>query len=119
MSESNILIFSPLLISAILILSIDLKKMLAANPSTPLLSIEAVKNQVVKASAYDMQEYGRLLKSDIEIYVGFFLIACIFIGRTNMIGVFSFWQMMRVRYMMSVQTQMAFSRLDQSTQVYL
>ena len=66
-----------------------------------------------------MQEYGRLLKSDIEIYVGFFLVACIFIGRTNMIAVFSFWQMMRVRYMMSIQTQMAFSRLDQSTQVYL
>lgn len=119
LSPKSFFIHTPLMISAALILSIEFKKMLTKNPATPVISMPFVKSWVEKGSNQAMQEYGRFVRADLEIYVGFFITGLIFFGQSNFVNVFLFWQMMRMRYMMNQQTQMAFSRLDQKMVLYL
>jgi hypothetical protein len=49
-----------------------------------------------------------------EIYVGIYLVLGIFIGGSTLMSAIMYWQMVRLRYMVSVPTQLAFQRLDQS-----
>ena len=58
-----------------------------------------VKTYIEKGSNQAMQEYGRFVRSDLEIYVGFFITGLIFFGQSSFVNVFLFWQMMRMRYM--------------------
>ena len=69
----------------------EFKKILDVNPNTPGLSIGAVKDNIMRGSGIDIQDAGRVLKHDIEIYVGIYLVVGIFIGASNMIGAFSYW----------------------------
>ena len=109
----------PLILSCILTLCSDFKKMLDAAPNTPLISHPTVKQYILKGAASDLQDYGRRVKADLEAYAGFYLIVTALIGRGGFVGVFFYWQMQRMRYMMSPQLQSAFSRLDKQIQVYL
>ena len=54
MIPSNILTMMPLLISAALFLCLEFKKMLDANPSTPVLSIGSVQNYITKGAKVDI-----------------------------------------------------------------
>ena len=82
---------TPLLIYSALALSTEFKRILDKKPNTPILSSEFVKSWVVKGSAPAVQDYGRCIKADTEIYVGIYIIALIFIGGSNMLNVFMFW----------------------------
>ena len=53
------------------------------------------------------------------MYCGFYLIGMLFLGGANIMGVVLFWQMQRMRYMVSMPLQMGFSRMDQNIQGYL
>ena len=56
-----------------------------------------------------------MIKGDIEVYAGFYLIASIFIGGgSSLIGAMFYWQMMRMRYMMSPAIQASFGKVDNS-----
>lgn len=114
MTASNVLVMSPLLISAGLFLCIEFKKMLDANPSTPLLSNGMISGYIIKGASTEIQDMGRIMKYDSEIYVGLYLTFAVFFGGSTMISMFSFWQMTRMRYMVSPQSQLAFQRLDQN-----
>jgi hypothetical protein len=60
-----------------------------------------------------------VLKADLEIYVGVYLIVAILIGRSSFMNAIMFWQMMRLRYMMNTATQLAFQRFDATIHTYL
>ena len=119
LAPKNFFIHSPLLISAVLILSVEFQRILNRNPNAPVLSSGMVKDWVAKGSNSKMQEYARLVRADLEIYVGLFITGLIFLGQATLVSLFLYWQMMRLRFMMNVQTQMAFQRLDQKLMVYL
>ena len=102
MMPKGFFIHTPLLLGVALALAVEFKKILDKKPNTPILSISQVKTWVVKGSATEIQDYGRCLKADMEIYVGFYLIVMIFFGQSSLMFVFMFWQMMRMRYMMNV-----------------
>ena len=112
LSPKSFFVHAPLLISAVLILSVEFKKIITDNPSFPILSIGMIKDWIEKGANQAMQEYGRLVRADLEIYVGFFITGLIFLGQSNFVNVFLYWQLMRMRYMMNMQCQMAFQRLD-------
>lgn len=59
------------------------------------------------------------MRSDIEVYLGIYLIVVWFLGWSNVIQIFLYWQLMRVRYMMSYNIQGAFRRLDIKLSGYL
>ena len=52
------------------------------------------------------------MRSDIELYIGFFQVVGIFFGYSTMFSALIYWQLMRVRYLMSYNIQGAFRRLD-------
>jgi hypothetical protein len=56
------------------------------------------------------------LKSDIEVYIGFYLIISWFAGLANFVAILFFWQVMRIHYMLSYNCQHAFSRFDRKLQ---
>ena len=51
-------------------------------------------------------------KSDIEIYLGLYLIAAWFFKKSHLFGIFVYWQLLRVRYMIGGLMGDAFHRLD-------
>ena len=59
-----------------------------------------------------------MIKSDLEVYVGFILILMVFVGGAGLMHVIMYWQMMRLRYMMNPCTQEAFGRFDIMLQGY-
>lgn len=54
-----------------------------------------------------------------EVYCGFYLIGMIVLGGSSLLGVMMFWQMQRMRYMISTNLQMAFTRMDSNIMGYL
>lgn len=54
-----------------------------------------------------------ILRADLEVYTGFYLIIGWFIGMSNLITILLYWQCIRVRSMLNTQTQLGFSRFDQ------
>lgn len=112
MSGSSLFVNMPLLITAASHLAIDFKRMLNSNPNIPLLSNERVKDYINRGSTHEMQDYARMVKADVEVYVGFYLIIGIFVGASNMMGAIFYWQMMRMRYMISPAIQSSFVKID-------
>ena len=51
-------------------------------------------------------------KSDIEIYLGLYLIASWFFKKSHLFGILVYWQLLRVRYMIGGLMGDAFHRLD-------
>lgn len=51
-------------------------------------------------------------QQDIEVYLGFYLIAVFFIGWSHFLAIMLYWQQQRVRYMLSNETQLAFGRFN-------
>ena len=60
-----------------------------------------------------------MIKSDIEVYAGFYLVVTFFIGGNSLLAIFFYWQMMRMRYMMNPNLQGSFGKLDVLFQEYL
>ena len=56
------------------------------------------------------------LKSDMEVYIGFYLIIAWFFGMSHFVAIMLYWQIMRLHYMLSYNCQHAFSRFDQKLQ---
>lgn len=102
MTSGNLFVSGPMIISALLFLAAEFQKKLRANPSLPVLSMATIKNWIDKGAGHEMQNYGRQIKADMEVYCGFYLIGMIFLGGANFLGVVMFWQMQRMRYMVSV-----------------
>ena len=59
------------------------------------------------------------MKADTEVYLGIYLIVVWFIGWSNIITIFIFWQLLRIRYMINVNSQAAFRRVDQKIMGYI
>ena len=51
-------------------------------------------------------------KTDIEIYLGLYLIVVWFVKRSHLFSIVVYWQLLRVRYMIGGLTSEAFTRLD-------
>ena len=54
------------------------------------------------------------MRHDMEVYMGVYVTLGIFLGVSSIIIVLLYWQIMRMRYLMSSSCQQAFYRFDQS-----
>lgn len=100
MTAGNLFVNGPILIYAVLFLASEFNKILQRNPSAPVISMG--KTWIEKGAGMTAQNYGRQVKSDMEVYCGFYLIGMVFLGGANFLSVILFWQMQRMRYMISV-----------------
>jgi hypothetical protein len=119
MAPSSLFISMPLMISALANLTVDLKRQLDSNPNTPIISMAAIKGYILKGCTHEMQDHARIIKADLEVYVGIFLVIGILFGASNIMAAMFFWQMMRMRYMISPAIQSSFAKIDHQLQMYL
>lgn len=110
----NFIIYSPLVLTAVIEGADSAKVLLERNPRFPFVSM--FKENINKAVQFKAQFYE--LRSDIEIYVGIYTIVGIFFGFTSFMSIIIYWQLMRIRYLMSYNMQGAFRRLDLKIQGY-
>ena len=54
------------------------------------------------------------LRHDLEVYMGVYLTLGLLFGVSSILTTLIYWQVMRMRYLMSPACQQAFSRFDQS-----
>ena len=52
------------------------------------------------------------MKGNLEVYVGIYMIVGILIGGSSFMAAMFYWQMMRMRYMISPNIQKAFSKIN-------
>jgi Transmembrane protein 33/Nucleoporin POM33 len=52
------------------------------------------------------------LKADLEIYLGFYLLLVWLIGRSHIIAILMYWQLLRIKYMLGTATTQSFRRID-------
>lgn len=52
------------------------------------------------------------MKHDMEVYVGIYITLGIFLGMSSIVTILIYWQMMRMRYLMSPACQQAYARFD-------
>lgn len=76
-----------------------------------------VHQWAVKAREYlnqGLRERRKVMecKSDIEIYLGIYLITAWFFKKSHLFGIVVYWQLLRVRYMIGGLMREAFYRLD-------
>mmetsp|Transcript_9289 Transcript_9289/g.11353 ORF Transcript_9289/g.11353 Transcript_9289/m.11353 type:complete len:125 (+) Transcript_9289:511-885(+) len=76
--------------------------------------IEMVKKTTILKRASDKQSYLWTLRHDIEVYMGVYLTLGIPLGVSSIVTTLLYWQIMRMRYLMSPAVQQAFTRFDQS-----
>jgi len=108
--EANMLLYMPLILHGYLEVSPIFKEILDRKPNALIISKDFVKSYVLRGVSHKA-EYVEL-KSDIEVYIGIYLIVVWFIGWSSFLSILMYWQIMRLRYMISTHIQMAFKRID-------
>ena len=108
--SDNFILMFPLILHGYLELAPLFNDILSRKPNALIISSGFVKGYIDRAVHQRSQLIE--LKADIELYIGFYLIAVWFIGWSSLITIIMFWQIMRLRYMISAHTQAAFRRLD-------
>lgn len=109
--SQTMVLYMPLLIHGYLEVSPLFKEILDRNPSAPLISAGFLKPHILNGVAHRSQYQE--LEADTEVYLGIYLIAVLFLGWSSFLTIIMFWQIMRVRYMMSAHSKAAFRRIDQ------
>lgn len=77
------------------------------NPNTPVLSF--FKDYMTKGVNGKVEFL--MLKADLEIYIGIYIVVGWFFGLSSLISIFFFWQFMRLKYMLNYNTKQAFGKL--------
>lgn len=72
-------------------LAVDFKRRLDENPNTPLLSTPMVKDYILRGATHQMQDHARIVKSDIEVYAGFYLVVGLIVGGSNIMSIVFYW----------------------------
>lgn len=54
-----------------------------------------------------------------EVYIGIYLLITLFLGWTSLITVIVYWQLLRIKSLISYNTKAAFTRIDNTISGYL
>ena len=77
-------------------------------------AIELVKKTGLLKKVSDNQSQLWQLRHDIEVSMGVYLTLGIFFGVSSILTCLLYWQIMRMRYLMSPACQQAYQRFDES-----
>ena len=104
----SIIIYSPIIVFIFIFASEVGIETLNKNPNTPILSF--FKDYMQKGVTGKNNFLS--LKSDLEIYIGIYLVVGWFLGWSNIISIFFYWQYMRLKYMLNYSTQLSFRTMS-------
>ena len=86
---SNFILYMPLLLHCFLEVAPLYKEILSRKPNAPILSTNMISgyiNKFVQGKAQFIE-----MKSDMEVYIGIYLIAVWFIGWSSLITIIMYW----------------------------
>ena len=81
--------------------------------------IGAVQKTGLIGKISDKQSQIWTLRHDLEVYMGLYLTVGIFLGVSSILTTLLYWQIMRMRYLMSPACQQAYVRFDATVSGYL
>jgi Transmembrane protein 33/Nucleoporin POM33 len=114
---ANFILYMPLILQGYLEVAPLFKEILDRKPTALIISTNLVKGYILKGVQHRTQLHE--LKSDIEVYIGIYVIVAWFIGWTSILTIMMYWQIMRLRYMMSGAVQASFTRVNSKILAYL
>jgi len=100
-------------------LATEFKLMVDKNPSTPILSNPKVRDIVYMGAGAQMQQMGKQMRGNSEVYVGIYLIVGILIGGSNIMAACFYWQMIRMRYTICPDLKAAFAKTHSDILMYM
>ena len=106
----NILLYLPLLITAILEVSetiVNLLRRIQPNFPTMVPKVIRVLSNVQNQKIYLLQ-----LKSDIEVAIAFYLPIVLFLRRSHLTSIVLYWNYIRIRWFTDIRIQESFKKLD-------
>ena len=103
---TNFIAYSPLILYAYLIISEVAVGYINQNPNSP---IPAFIRPHLQKGVTNKGEY-LTLRADLEIYIGIYLMIGWFFGWSSLLSIFFFWQFIRLKNMLNINTQQAFTR---------
>lgn len=107
LSNVSFVAYTPLILYALIVVSDAGANYMRQNPNIGIPNI--MKENMMKVANNKGQYLA--LKAELEIYVGFYLIFGWFFGMSTIISTVFYWQFMRIKYMISSNTQLAFSQM--------
>jgi len=113
----NLVMYIPLIIHAVLVTSqISLKRSQPVLGRLGFIPKLGFVTKMMEPRLGNQPARNKLkdTKHDMEVYLGFYLIIVWFLGWSHAIAIMLFWQMMRVRVMVSPECQKAWGRFDQT-----
>ena len=116
MAPNGVFMNGPVIITALLNAVNELKNMVTQNPDLPLLGNATIRSYLEKGSSFQVSDAAKKMRSDIEVYCGFMMIPLALVGTASWMAPLTYWQMTRMRYMISVNLQQAWMRFDQQVQ---
>lgn len=87
--SSSFILYMPLILHGFLEVSPLFKEILERKPNAPLISTNMLKGYIMKGVQHKAQFVE--LKSDLEVYIGFYLIAVWFLGWSSLITIMMYW----------------------------
>ena len=109
--QGSLMAFAPLILHGLITLAkISQNPQGVTSPVSMAVNLGVIKNQLAKVTANEAKL--KEMKYDIEAYLGFYLIVMLVFGSGNLLSIMLYWQLMRVRYMVSYGVQGAWTRVD-------
>jgi hypothetical protein len=83
--------YTPIIINMVLFVAVQFKNILVESPTAAILSLPFISSQINKVADHEMQKKIRILRGQVEVYVGFYIIFGIFFGVSGLLGMMFYW----------------------------
>lgn len=107
-ASENIFVYVPTLLTAFLVVSEVAKKKMDRRETVPFGSM---LKSYFEQGVSQRHQYAAM-RSDSEIYLGFWFAIGLLLGISSFLTLIFYFQIMRVKYMVNIETKQAFTRVD-------
>lgn len=83
------------------------------------MSNPTIKNYIYLGAGAQIQQMGKQMRGNSEVYVGIYMVVGILIGGSNIMAALFYWQMVRMRYMICPDLKAAFAKTHNDIQMYI
>lgn len=106
----NLILYMPLCLHGFLEIAPLFNNLLRTKPNLPIISSAFFKDYI-KKGVENRNQFVEM-KSDMEVYIGLYLIVVWFLGWSSLLSIMMYWQIMRLRYMINANSKAAFARVN-------
>ena len=109
-AAGNLILYMPLCLHGFLEIAPLFNDLLRTKPNLPIVSNPFFKGYIQKGVEHRKEFVD--MKSDMEVYIGIYLIIVWFLGWSSLLSILMYWQIMRLRYTINANSKSAFARVN-------